>query len=165
MALDAPKPFVPATPAASELAYVPPGRLLAAADAKPLTTIVSTGAVVCVWDPVTGVGGMAHFLLPECGNAPPATRFGDVAVRTLLQDVVKRGAPERRLRAKLYGGSEPPIATTGGHLGDHNVQAALSYLKARFVPVMETDVGGKNARKIVFSAKTGASEVTRVGPS
>ncbi len=161
-AFDPPKSYAPSTLAASDLAYVPPGRLLASADPKPMTTIVSTGAVVCVWDPVSGVGGMAHFLLPEVGNAPPAPRFGDVALRTLLEEVGKLGAPERRLRAKVYGGSAPPLQTTGGHLGDSNIELALSFLKARLVPVLDKDAGGNNARKIIFSPKLGTAEVTRI---
>ena len=157
------KPYSPSTAAAAELTYVPPGRLLATTDAKPLTTIVSTGAVVCLWDPVSGAGGMAHFLLPESGNAPPAPRFGNVALRVLIEQLVKLGATERRLRAKIYGGSAPPLVTTGGHLGDHNIEAALAFLKARYVPVLENGSGGASARKIVFNLKTGTAEVTRLG--
>jgi chemotaxis protein CheD len=157
-----PKPTASAS-GAQELAYVPPGRLLATSAPTPLTTIVSTGAVVCVWDPVSGVGGMAHFLLPESGSAPPAPRFGDVALATLVESVVKLGAPARRLRAKVFGGSAPPLATTGGHLGDHNIEKALSFLKSRFVPVLETDSGGDKARKIVFDPRAGTSEVSRIG--
>jgi chemotaxis protein CheD len=155
----------PLSASSVQLAYVPPGRLLATNAPTPLTTIVSTGAVVCVWDPVSGVGGMAHFLLPESGSAPPAQRFGDVALRTLVEDLVKLGAPERRLRAKVYGGSAPPLATAGAHLGDHNIAKALSFLQARFVPVLEKDAGGDKARKIVFDPKLGTSEVSRVGLS
>ncbi len=160
---DPTKPAYAPEIASAEVTYVPPGRLLATTDPTPLTTIVSTGAVVCLWDPVSGVGGMAHFLLPEAGNAPPAPRFGDVALRMLLEQLVKLGAPERRLRAKVYGGSAPPIATTGGHLGDHNIEAALALLKARHVPVLENGSGGASARKIVFDLKTGVTEVTRLG--
>ncbi len=162
--MPAPSPTpAPAATAPGDLAYVPPGRLLATADPKPLTTIVSTGAVVCVWDPVSGVGGMAHFLLPESGNAPPAPRFGDVALKTLVADLVKLGAPERRLRAKVYGGSAPPLVTTGGHLGDHNIEKALSFLKSRFVPVLEKESGGASARKVVFDPRAGTAQVSRVG--
>ena len=144
-------------------AYVPPGRLLTSRDARPMTTIVSTGAVVCVWDPVSGAGGMAHFLLPESGNAPPATRFGDVALRTLVDELGKLGVPERRLRARVYGGSAPPIATEGGHLGDRNIAAALTFLKTRYVPVIENQAGGTSARKIIFAPNVGTATVTRVG--
>lgn len=143
--------------------YVPPGRLATVRDGKPLTTIVSTGAVVCLWDSVSGVGGMAHFLLPEAGSAPPAPRFGDVALRMLLEELAKLGVPEKRLRARVYGGSAPPIATTGGHLGDRNVEAAHAFLKSRFVPVLENQVGGVGARKILFAPTSGQATVTRVG--
>jgi chemotaxis protein CheD len=146
-----------------EPTYVPPGRFLAVAHSRPLTTIASTGGVVCLWDPVTGVGGMAHFLLPSSGTAPAATRFGDVAVAALVDDLVKLGASERRLRAKLFGGSAPPLVTNGGHLGDHNVEAALALLAHRQVPVLERDTGGATARKILFCPKAGTAEVTRIG--
>jgi chemotaxis protein CheD len=138
---------------------------MASNDGKSFTTIVSTGAVVCIWDPVSGVGGMAHFLLPEVGSAPPAPRFGDVALRTLVGDLMKLGAPERRIRAKVYGGSAPPISNERGHLGDRNVEAAHNFLKANFVPVLDNEVGGSVARKIVFNPKGGLVQVTRLAPN
>jgi chemotaxis protein CheD len=150
------------TTSAADPAYVPPGRLLSSRDPKPMTTIVSSGACVCVWDPVSGIGGMAHFLLPEAGNAPPAPRFGDVALRTLVEELVKLGAPARRLRARVFGGSAPPIATEGGHLGDRNIEAALAFLKRNLVPVLENQAGGTNARKVLFSPSSGTAEVTRI---
>jgi chemotaxis protein CheD len=145
--------------------YVPPGRLATARDGKPLTTIVSSGAVVCVWDSVSGAGGMAHFLLPEVGAAPPAPRFGDVALRSLLEEMAKLGVPEKRLRARVFGGSAPPIATSAGHLGDRNIEAAHAFLKSRFVPVLENQAGGNTARKILFAPTSGQATVTRVGAS
>lgn len=158
------KVYTPGTTApAPEPVYVPPGRLHAGRDGTALTTIVSTGTVVCLWDAVTGAGGMAHFLLPEAGSAPPATRFGDVALKNLLDELVKLGAPEKRLRARVFGGSAPPLATQGGHLGDRNVEAALSFLKARFVPVIESQVGGTTARKVVFAPSTGVATVSLIG--
>jgi chemotaxis protein CheD len=150
---------------AAEPVYVPPGRLHAAADAKPLTTIVSTGAVVCVWDPVSGAGGMTHFLLPESGTAPPAPRFGDVALRTLVQELVRLGASERHMRARVYGGSAPPVTTEGSHLGDRNVQAAISFLESHNVAIVAREVGGTGARKVLFSPNTGLATVSRISPN
>ena len=155
------------TPALSlptvEPAYVPPGRLLATRDPRPMTTIVSTGAVVCLWDPVSGLGAMAHFLLPESGTAPPAPRFGDVALRTLVDELVKLGASERRLRARLFGGSAPPLTTEGGHLGDRNVQAARAWLGSRSIAIWEAEVGGASARKILFAPSTGSASAKPIG--
>jgi chemotaxis protein CheD len=154
----------PAQPAVDPV-YVPPGRLATVRDGKPLTTIVSTGAVVCLWDHVTGVGGMAHFLLPEAGSAPPAPRFGDVALSSLLAELAKLGAPAKRLRARVIGGSAPPLVTSGAHLGDRNIEAAHAFLKSHFVPVLENQAGGVNARKVVFEPGSGQAIVTRVGAS
>jgi chemotaxis protein CheD len=130
-----------------------------------MTTIVSTGGVVCLWDAMSGVGGMSHFLLPEAGSAPPAPRFGDVALRSLLDELLKLGALEKRLRARLVGGSAPPMLTTGGHLGDRNVEAALAFLKAHAVPVIEKQVGGNGARKVLFTPSSGMATITKVGPA
>jgi chemotaxis protein CheD len=154
----------PAQPAVDPV-YVPPGRLATVRDGKPLTTIVSTGAVVCLWDNVTGVGGMAHFLLPEAGSAPPAPRFGDVALSSLLAELAKLGAPAKRLRARVIGGSAPPLVTSGAHLGDRNIEAAHAFLKSHFVPVLENQAGGVNARKVVFAPGSGHATVTLVGAS
>jgi chemotaxis protein CheD len=151
-------------PTSIEPSYVPPGRLLATRDPRPLTTVVSTGAVVCLWDPVSGYGGMCHFLLPESGTAPPAPRFGDVALRQLVDELVKLGAVERRLRAHLFGGSAPPITTEGGHLGDRNAQAARAWLGARSIAIWDAETGGTNARKVLFSPGTGSASAKVIAP-
>ncbi len=147
-------------PPAESAVYVHPGRIAAARGAT-FTTVVGSGAAVCVHDPVRGVGGMAHFLLPEVGHAPAATRYGDVALKALFDELAKLGG--RSYRASLYGGSAPPIAAESGHLGDRNVAAAIAYLALRGIPVLERDVGGVGARKIVFDVSEGRVQVTRVG--
>ena len=147
-------------PAAEPAVYVHPGRTAAARGDTSLTTVVGSGAVVCVYDPVRGVGGMAHFLLPEAGRAHAATRYGDVAMKALLEQLGKLGG--RSYRATLHGGSAPPIASESGHLGDRNVAAAIAFLALHGIPVLERDMGGVGARKIVFDVGEGRVQLTRV---
>lgn len=154
---------LPAAHGADEPVYVPPGQTVASAEAGSFTTVVGFGAVVCIWDPVRNVGGMAHFLLPEARSSERASRHGDVAMRTLLEKVISLGANGRGLRAAVYGGSAPPITTDRGHLGERNVDAALAFLMLQGVRVMEKDVGGTSARKIVFSPRQGTAQVIRIG--
>lgn len=151
----------PPSPSASTTIYVHAGRLAASAGAESFTTVVGSGAVVCLWDPVRRVGGMAHFLLPEAGGAPAATRYGDVAMRTLVAQLDALGG--RSYRGCVHGGSAPPIQAESGHLGDRNVAFALSFLRSRGIPVMQHDVGGAGARKIVFDPAQGGVQVSRVG--
>jgi len=147
--------------ASSASVYVHPGRIAASADKVTFTTVVGSGVAVCLWDPVRLVGGLAHFLLPEAGSAPPAPRHADVAVKALLEQLTALGG--RAFHACLYGGSAPPIASASGHLGDRNVEAALALLRSRGILVAARDVGGTGARKVVFDPAAGAAQVTRVG--
>src|SRR5512133_3365367 len=154
-----PRP-APAAPAPS--VYVHPGRLIAAAGASDFTTVVGSGAVVCVWDAVANVAGMAHFLLPDKGSAPPAPRFGDVAMKQLVEDMARLGAQAPRLRAAVYGGSAPPIATGSGHLGERNVEAAMAFLASRGILLVQKDVGGAGGRKVTFGGASGKVELVRL---
>jgi chemotaxis protein CheD len=141
--------------------YVHPGRIAATAGADSFTTVVGSGAAVCVWDPAHRVGGMAHFLLPESGSAPAAPRYGDVALKALLEQLAALGG--RSYRATVHGGSAPPIVSESGHLGDRNVAAALAFLSLRGIMVVSRDVGGAGARKLVFDPAQGVVQVARVG--
>ena len=71
-----------------------------------LTTILGSCVAMCLRDPVAGVGGMNHFLLPEgSGSGPEAgRRYGAYAMEVLINDCLKRGARRDRLEAKLFGG-------------------------------------------------------------
>jgi len=157
--IPAPIASLPPEPTPS-LVYVHPGRLAVSAGPDSFATVVGSGVAVSVWDPVRRVGGMAHFLLPEAGTAPPAPRYGDVALRSLLDQLAALGG--RSFRAAVHGGSAPPIASESGHLGDRNVAAALSFLTLRGIMVVVRDVGGTGARKVVFHPVHGAVEVARV---
>lgn len=144
--------------------YVHPGRALVSKDAPAFTTVVGSGLALCLWDPVHGVGGMAHFLLPEAGGAPPAQRYGDVAMKFLVDELAKAGANPLSLKARVYGGCAPPIGSQSGHIGDRNVAAALAFLRKQSIPIVERDIGGTGARKIVFDPRDGAAEVVKILP-
>lgn len=150
-------------PISAAAVYVPPGRLVISPEGADLTTIVGSGLAFCVWDPIRGIGGMAHFLLPEVGSAPAAPRYGDVAMKALLEQLAKAGATISMLRARIYGGSAPPIGSATGHIGDRNVAAALAFLKANGISIIERDIGGVGARKILFSSRDGSAQMGRIG--
>jgi chemotaxis protein CheD len=143
--------------------YVHPGRLAVTRDGASLVTVVGSGIALCVWDPLRGAGGLAHFLLPEAGGAPPAPRYGDVAMKSLVAEVEKAGATRTSLRARVYGGCAPPIDSPSGHIGDRNVAAALGFLRTHGIPVVERDIGGAGGRKVEFSPKDGTAQVGRIG--
>ena len=143
--------------------YVHPGRLAVTKNGESFVTVVGSGIAICLWDPMRGAGGMAHFLLPEAGSAPPAPRYGDIAMRSLVSEIEKAGAHRPALRARVYGGSAPPIDAASGHIGDRNVAAALGFLRTHGIPLVERDIGGAGGRKVQFSPKDGTAQVGRIG--
>ena len=77
-----------------------------------IVTILGSCIAACVRDPITGVGGMNHFMLPESetglSNASPfssATLYGNFAMEMLINSVLGMGCPRSRLEIKLFGGA------------------------------------------------------------
>src|SRR3954470_1398717 len=58
-----------------------------------LVTVLGSCVAACIRDPVAGVGGMNHFMLPESdsgkwGIASASMRFGNFAMEQLINDIL-----------------------------------------------------------------------------
>jgi chemotaxis protein CheD len=144
--------------------YLIPGRVFVTKEPLAISTIVGSGTSVCLWDPALRIGGANHFLLPHDDTSEVNTKFGNKANQQLLQEILAAGADATRLRAKIFGGSEPPttFSSSSGTLGDRNVRVALQFLLSEGIRVAGQDTGGVNARKIVFHTDDGFSSVQKL---
>jgi len=145
--------------------YLHSGKLVIAAQPTQITTILGSCVAVCVWDPVTRVGGMNHFMLSIDAGAQTATpRYAKYATATLLVDVTLEGANLARLEAKIFGGACMMAAFrgTGQDLGTQNVEAARRILASAGVPIVAEDVGGEHGRKLIFNTGNGVALVKKV---
>jgi chemotaxis protein CheD len=115
-----------------------------------LTTTLGSCVAACLRDPVAGVGGMNHFLLPDGAGRidAAATRYGAYAMELLINGLLSAGARRERLQAKLFG---------GGHLfdrltdvGDQNVDFAEAFLMREDIPLIGGSVRGTHARRVQF---------------
>lgn len=149
-------------PAAS--VYLHGGQLHVAQGEVTVTTILGSCVSVCLFDPVASVGGINHYLLPHSGGREPSPRFGDVAMRMLLDQVLARGARRERLGAKVFGGAGMLDAFRRGQrpLGMENGLLALEFLREESVAVLQQDVGGSFGRKLVFRVGDGSAWVKRL---
>lgn len=139
--------------------YVLPGESQASATPLRLLTILGSCVSVCLFDPVRGVGGLNHFLLP---GLPPAKeqeplRWGAAAIASLFEQVLELGANEHFLEAKLFGGAQigPRPASASFCIGDRNIEFAREELARRRVVIRNQSVGGGRGRKIVLETHTG----------
>jgi chemotaxis protein CheD len=73
-----------------------------------LSTILGSCVAACMRDPVAGVGGMNHFLLPGQANGTggEATRYGVHLMELLINGLLKKGARRERIEAKIIGGAK-----------------------------------------------------------
>lgn len=117
-----------------------------------LTAVLGSCVGIAVCDPTTGIGGLAHAMMPvHNGDPGPVAKYVDTAVPALIEALVVAGARRAKLEAKIVGGAnvlsgEPTGLLRGVGLG--NIDVARSALAAAGVPLAWEDVGGRIARKM-----------------
>ncbi|THF50079.1 chemoreceptor glutamine deamidase CheD [Allorhizobium terrae] len=117
-----------------------------------LSTILGSCVAACLRDPVAGVGGMNHFLLP--GSANPgmgggdATRYGVHLMELLINGLLKKGAKRERIEAKVFGGAK--TIATFSNVGEQNAAFAMQFLRDEGIKVVGSSTGGEHGRKLEF---------------
>jgi chemotaxis protein CheD len=126
-----------------------------------LTTILGSCIAACLWDPMAGVGGMNHFLLPgtdadarggqsgQSGQGGDASvRYGVHAMELLVNALLRRGAARKYLQAKLFGGGRMIQGLTD--IGELNASFAEKFLRAEGIAVVGGSLRGQQGRRIQF---------------
>lgn len=123
-----------------------------------IVTVLGSCVSACIRDPLTGVGGMNHFMLPESntgnwGTVSATMRYGNFAMETLINEILKTGCTRERLEIKLFGGGN--VTPGNVRVGDMNGQFALNYLKYEGFAPKAHDLGGQHPRRIHYHPKSG----------
>lgn len=114
-----------------------------------MTTILGSCVAACLRDPVAGVGGMNHFLLPgEATGGAEATRYGVHLMELLINALLKQGARKNRMEAKLFGGAQ--TMTRISNVGRQNGQFAEQFLRDEGISLIGSSLGGNFGRKVEF---------------
>jgi chemotaxis protein CheD len=112
-----------------------------------LTTLLGSCVAACFWDPLAGVGGMNHFLLPGEAGAE-GMRYGVHAMELLVNDILKRGGRRDRLVAKLFGGAR--LSEHLSDVGHLNASFAERFVRDEGMRVAGASLRGDQARRIQF---------------
>ncbi len=132
-----------------------------------ISTVLGSCVAACIHDPLIGVGGMNHFMLPEGDMHHPASatmRYGAFAMEVLINELLKAGAVRERLEAKVFGGGAVLSAMQQMNIGERNAQFVLQYLKAEGIPVRGQDLGDIHARRINYFPRDGRVMVRKMAP-
>ena len=134
-------------------------------DAVLVTLGLGSCVAVAVHDAETGIGGLAHLLLPSLSfsaDREKPAKFPETGVPFLVERVRELGAATGRLRARLVGGAAmfANFQTPGvSSIGERNVLATRDALGRAGVPVVGEDTGGDHGRSVYFFVESGRIEV------
>lgn len=122
-----------------------------------MTTILGSCVAACIWDPVAGVGGMNHFLLPgDMRDRSSNLRYGVNAMELLINGLLKKGADRTRLKVKLFGGAK--MFDGSAEIGVKNARFAEWYMENEKLQVVSSCLGGQRGRKIRFWPVSGRAQ-------
>lgn len=151
-----------------EIITIYPGELYITKKSELITTILGSCISIVLFDEQNSIGGINHYMLPAAppeskkNSVLPVTRFGEYAIKTLIQEMINQGASLKNLKAKIFGGSnvlnfsskkderKKDVQKKDALIGEENINFARKFLKKIGIPIVSEDVGGVSSRKIFF---------------
>jgi chemotaxis protein CheD len=123
---------------------------------------------VSLHDPVAGVGGMIHCMLPLSKIDPVKAQtnpsmFTDVGVPNLIQAVFDLGADRRRIVAKLAGAASLLDDKGLFKIGERNYTVLRKVLWKNNIMVAAEDVGGSASRTMHLYMESGRTTIKSGG--
>lgn len=115
-----------------------PGEYYVTTTGEQIATVLGSCVSACVRDRRTGIGGMNHFMLPQDGSkgtsawgtaVSAATRYGNVAMERLINDILKLGSNRENLEIKLVGGGKV-LGASAIDVGARNIEFVRKYVSA-----------------------------------
>jgi chemotaxis protein CheD len=133
-------------------------------------TVLGSCVSACVRERKLGIGGMNHFMLPldRSGGTgawaeslvSSATRYGNVAMERLINDIMRLGGQRANLEFKVIGGGK--VLDMALDVGARNAQFVRDYLKTEGFLITAEDLGDCCARKLYYNPATGKLRVKRL---
>lgn len=141
-----------------EIASILPGEFFVSCDPMIVYTVLGSCISACIRDPVAGVGGMNHFMLPEPKEKAhdswgESTRYGSYAMESLINEILKRGGLKRRLEVKLFGAGK--IYESNIDIGSRNAEWVVTFLRTEGLVPTKTDLGDVFPRKVYYFTDSG----------
>jgi chemotaxis protein CheD len=141
-----------------EIAAILPGEFFVSVNPMIVYTVLGSCISACIRDPVVGVGGMNHFMLPKPKEGVndswgESTRYGSYAMESLINEILKQGGMKRRLEVKLFGAGK--IYEGNIDVGARNAEWVLGFLKTEGLGAVKTDLGDVCPRKVYYFTDSG----------
>jgi chemotaxis protein CheD len=147
-----------------------PGEYYVTRHAENLCTVLGSCVSACIRDARLRIGGMNHFMLPlDASNGDSswgaavsaATRYGNVAMERLINDILKFGGRRQDLEIKLVGGGRV-LAEMSNDVGARNIEFVREYVRAEGLQLLNEDLGDVHPRRVMYFPETGRLRVRKL---
>lgn len=121
-----------------------------------LATILGSCVSACIRDPIAGVGGMNHFLLPGDGvgsQAGDSARYGMFAMESLINAIMRLGGQKHRFEVKVFGGGN--VINNSARIGSRNAEFVREFLRRENFRILSEDMEGDYPRRLNYYPGTG----------
>lgn len=152
-----------------EVVTIHPGEYFATRDDTIISTVLGSCIAVALYDEAAGAGGLNHFMLPgEVAKDEiirnPNAKYGMYAIELLINELMKLGIRKRDIKAKVFGGGAVLHFADGSitRIPQSNIDFTFEYLEKEKIPVLASDVGGREPRKIFLFPRTGKVLLKRI---
>lgn len=132
--------------------------------AKQEETLVTYGLGSCIgitiWDPVSRVGGLLHFMLPESQSDPVKARdnpalYADTGIPLLFKSAYQLGADKKRLLVRVAGGAQVLDGDGVFNIGKRNYLAMKKIFWKAGVMIHAEEVGSNISRTLRLDVGSG----------
>ena len=155
---------------ACHVAKILPGEYYVTTHAELITTVLGSCVSACIRDPVFGIGGMNHFMLPlnnrhdvvHASDLDSAARYGNFAMEKLINSILANGGRREHLEFKLFGGGRIIRNMSLMDIGRRNIEFVRDYLATEGFGIAAEDLGGPYPRKVVYDPLQGRAQVKKL---
>lgn len=146
------------------------GEMHVSEDPEDVLVTYSLGSCIglALHDPVRGMGGLIHCMLPLSRMKPKKAEkkpgmFVDTGVVKLLEDMFERGASRRHLVSRLAGSAHMLDKSRTFRIGQRNHTVLRKILWKNDILIDSHDVGGTVSRTMFFHVGSGKTVVKKGG--
>lgn len=143
-----------------DAAKILPGEYYASGRDLVIVTTLGSCVSACLWDDLRKVGGMNHFMLPDCGASGydlhgESGRYGVFAMELLINQLIKMGAQKSRIKAKVFGAGNVMKDLVSSNVGERNAEFVVRFLATERIPILASDLLDVWPRKVYMFPATG----------
>jgi chemotaxis protein CheD len=125
-----------------------------------VTYALGSCIAVIIHDPLAGVGGLLHFMLPDSGLDPAKAQrnpymFADTGVPLLFRNAYALGAEKKRLAVAVVGGAQMMDSHGTFAIGKRNGLALKKILWKAGVMIRSEHLGGSVSRTVRLEVESG----------